>query len=90
MTNAELLEADTDVLVPAAVENVITEGNAEQIRPTTLSRWLMAGYTRGRSDFSSARIISVPDVLANSGGVTVSYFEWYQNMHGETWSEERV
>jgi len=91
MTNAELLEADTDILVPAAIENVITEGNAEQIKADYVIEMANGPVTPEADQILARRgIISVPDVLANSGGVTVSYFEWYQNMHNETWDEARV
>lgn len=91
ITNQELLELDCDILVPAAIENQITEENAHNIRakivveaangPTTLE---------GTKILSDRDILLVPDVLASAGGVTVSYFEWVQNNQGFYWSEEEV
>jgi glutamate dehydrogenase/leucine dehydrogenase len=91
MSNAELLETDTDVLVPSAVENVITEGNAEQIKANYIIEMANGPVTPEADQILARRgIISVPDVLANSGGVTVSYFEWVQNKQNETWTEAEV
>ncbi|WP_018922205.1 Glu/Leu/Phe/Val family dehydrogenase [Salsuginibacillus kocurii] len=91
LTNTEILEKDCDILVPAAIENQITEENAERIKaqivveaangPTTL---------RATKILSKRGILLVPDVLASAGGVTVSYFEWVQNNQGFYWSEEEV
>lgn len=91
MSNADLLEAECEVLVPAAVENVITEGNAEQVKANYIIEMANGPVTPEADQILAQRgIIAVPDVLANAGGVTASYFEWYQNMHQETWTEERV
>lgn len=91
MSNAELLELDTDVLVPAAVENVISEGNAEQIKANYIIEMANGPVTPEADKILAQRgIISVPDVLANAGGVTVSYFEWVQNKENEKWSEADV
>ncbi|WP_147804812.1 Glu/Leu/Phe/Val family dehydrogenase [Alkalicoccus halolimnae] len=91
ISNDELLELECDILVPAAIENQITEKNADRIKasiiveaangPTTMKATEML-YNRG--------ILLVPDVLASSGGVTVSYFEWVQNNQGFYWEEEEV
>lgn len=91
VSNAELLELETDVLVPAAVENVITEGNAEQIKANYIIEMANGPVTPEADRILVQRgIISVPDVLSNSGGVTVSYFEWVQNKQDEKWTEADV
>ena len=91
VTNDELLVLDVDVLVPAAVENVITEANANNIKARYIIE-LANGPTTPEADkiLFERGIVVVPDILANAGGVTVSYFEWYQNMHNERWSKEEV
>ncbi|ALX47976.1 Glu/Leu/Phe/Val family dehydrogenase [Lentibacillus amyloliquefaciens] len=91
ITNNELLELDCDILVPAAVQNQITGENAHKIKagivveaangPTTLE---------GTRILSERGVLLVPDVLASSGGVTVSYFEWVQNNQGYYWSAEEI
>ncbi|MFC4766463.1 Glu/Leu/Phe/Val family dehydrogenase [Effusibacillus consociatus] len=91
ITNQELLELPCDILVPAAIENQITAANAHRINakivveaangPTTLE---------GTRILTERGILLVPDVLASSGGVTVSYFEWVQNNQGYYWTEEEV
>lgn len=91
ITNEELLLVSCDVLVPAALENVITEKNAEQIKAKVVVE-MANGPVDPSADviFEKKGVISVPDILSNSGGVTVSYFEWYQNIHNETWAKEDV
>lgn len=91
LTNAELLELDVDILVPAALENQITEENANRIKAPILLE-LANGPTTYDADrilFEAGKIV-VPDVLANAGGVTVSYFEWVQNRAGYYWEEAEV
>ena len=91
LSNEELLVSQTDVLVPAAVENVITLDNASEVKAKFIIEMANGPITPEADKILVEReILSVPDVLANAGGVTVSYFEWYQNLHQETWSEERV
>ncbi len=91
ITNEELLEVDCDVLVPAAIEGVITVKNAEAIR----ARIICEG-ANGPITFEADKILAdngvfvVPDILANSGGVTVSYFEWVQDIQAFFWDEEEV
>ncbi|MFD1395064.1 Glu/Leu/Phe/Val dehydrogenase [Kroppenstedtia eburnea] len=91
ITNQELLELDCDILVPAAVENQITAANAHRIQAD-----IVVEAANGPTTLDATRILSergillVPDVLASSGGVTVSYFEWVQNNQGYYWSEEEV
>jgi glutamate dehydrogenase (NADP+) len=91
MSNADLLEAECDVLVPAAMENQIVEENAASIKaPVVLE--LANGPTSPAADEILVKngIRVIPDILANSGGVTVSYFEWVQNKAGYYWPVEEV
>ncbi len=91
ITNEELLELDVDVLVPAALENVLTADNAEKIKAKFILE-MANGPTTPEADeiFEKNGVVVVPDILANSGGVCVSYFEWYQNMHNEKWNKDEV
>ena len=87
----ELLTSKCDVLVPAALQNVITEENAGKIQAKLIVEGAN-GPTVPEADaiLNDKKIICVPDILANSGGVTVSYFEWVQNKAGYYWSEQEV
>jgi glutamate dehydrogenase (NAD(P)+) len=91
ITNEELLEIDCDVLVPAAIEGVITTRNADATKARVICE-----AANGPITFEADKILSdrgvfvVPDILANSGGVTVSYFEWVQDIQAYFWSEEEV
>jgi glutamate dehydrogenase (NAD(P)+) len=87
----ELLELEVDVLVPAAVEDVITIGNADKIKAKLIVEGAN-GPTSAKADaiLNEKGIMAVPDILANAGGVTVSYFEWVQNRLGYKWTAERV
>ena len=91
ITNAELLELSCDLLVPAAFENVITGINAEKIKAKDILE-LANGPINPEADeiLFKKGVPVVPDILANSGGVTVSYFEWDQNLKNEHWSEKEV
>jgi glutamate dehydrogenase/leucine dehydrogenase len=91
ITNEELLELDVDILVPAALENVITSDNAANIKAKAILE-LANGPTSPEADqiLTDKGVIMVPDVLANAGGVTVSYFEWAQNLQGYYWTKEEV
>ncbi|MCD6068254.1 MAG: Glu/Leu/Phe/Val dehydrogenase [Bacteroidetes bacterium] len=91
ITSAELLTAKCDVLVPAALQNVITEEIAAGIQATLIVEGAN-GPTTPEADpiLKEKNILVVPDILANSGGVTVSYFEWVQNKMGYYWSEKEV
>ncbi|MBD3202899.1 glutamate dehydrogenase [Candidatus Woesearchaeota archaeon] len=91
ITNEGLLESETDILVPAALENQITEKNAGNIKADLIVE-LANGPTTPEADeiLNKKDITVIPDVLANAGGVTVSYFEWVQNNYGYYWTEEEV
>ncbi len=91
ITNDELLELEVDVLVPAALENVITADNADKIKAKAILE-LANGPTSPEADqiLADKGVVLVPDVLANAGGVTVSYFEWAQNLQGYYWTKEEV
>jgi glutamate dehydrogenase (NAD(P)+) len=91
VTNAELLELDVDVLIPAAVGNVITADNADDLRAD-----LVVEGANGPTTFDADAILEergvpvIPDIIANAGGVTVSYFEWLQDINRRQWSLDRV
>lgn len=91
ITNQELLELDCDILVPAAIENQITEENAHQIKAKIVVEAANGPTTLEATKILTERgVLLVPDVLASAGGVTVSYFEWVQNNQGYYWTEEEV
>ncbi|CAH0182835.1 Cryptic catabolic NAD-specific glutamate dehydrogenase GudB [Peribacillus sp. Bi96] len=91
ISNKELLELDCDILVPAAIENQITEENAADIKASIVVEAANGPTTMEATQILTDRgILLVPDVLASAGGVTVSYFEWVQNNQGYYWSEEEV
>jgi glutamate dehydrogenase (NAD(P)+) len=91
VTNEELLELDVDVLVPAALENVITSKNAARIRARIIAEGANGPTTAGADAVLEEKgIFVIPDILANAGGVTVSYFEWVQDRGGYFWSEDVV
>ncbi len=91
VTNEELLELPVDILIPAAIENVITAKNASKIKAKIIFEMANGPTTLEADEILNEKgIMVVPDVLCNSGGVTVSYFEWYQNMNKEVWSLEKV
>jgi len=91
MSNEELLTLKCDVLIPAALENVITLHNADQVKAKIVAEGAN-GPTTPHADEVLARkgILVLPDILTNAGGVTVSYFEWSQNLQGASWTEAEV
>lgn len=91
ITNEELLELDVEILIPAALENQITAKNADRIQAPIIVE-VANGPTTSDADQILNRNdkLVVPDILANAGGVTVSYFEWVQNKGGYCWAEDDV
>lgn len=91
ISNEELLELPVDILIPSALGGVITEHNAAKIKAKIILE-LANGPTTAEADeiLHRNKILVLPDILANSGGVTVSYFEWLQNKKNESWSESEV
>jgi len=91
ITNEELLEANVDILIPAALENQITKSNADKIKAKIIVE-VANGPTTPEADdiLEKKNILLIPDILANSGGVTVSYFELVQNRQGYYWTLEEV
>jgi glutamate dehydrogenase (NAD(P)+) len=91
VSNQELLELDCDVLVPAATENQITSQNADKLKCKVLAEGANGPTTAGADEILHEKgIFVVPDILANAGGVTVSYFEWVQDRMGYFWREDVV
>ncbi len=91
ITNDELLTIECDVLVPAALESVLTEENADAIRAEIIVEAANGPTTPGADEILHDRgVLVVPDILANSGGVTVSYFEWVQDLQAYFWDEDEV
>ncbi len=91
ITNDQLLTLDVNVLIPAGIENAITSKNASKITPTVIVE-LANGPTTPEADkvLFKNKVHVIPDFLANAGGVTVSYFEWVQNVYGYYWDEPTV
>jgi glutamate dehydrogenase (NAD(P)+) len=91
ITNEALLLLDVDVLVPAALGGVITEANASEVRAKIVLEAANAPTTPKADEILQARgVIVLPDIWVNAGGVTVSYFEWAQNIQQFSWDEERI
>ncbi len=91
ITNEELLELDVDILVPAALESQITLENAPRIKAKLIAEAANGPITPDADEILFKNGITViPDILANGGGVTVSYYEWVQNLENQSWSEEEV
>lgn len=87
----DIVALPVDILIPAALENSITGVNADTVLASIILE-MANGPTTTEADaiLESKSIAVIPDILANSGGVAVSYFEWYQNIHGESWTKEDV
>ncbi len=91
ISNEQLLELDVDVLVPAAVENVINAKNMKKIKAGIILELANGPLTVGADEFLEKKgVVVLPDILANSGGVVVSYLEWVQNLSNHYWTEEEV
>src|SRR5207248_6633003 len=91
INKAEGLYQECDVLIPAATENVITSHNAHKIRAKILCEGANGPTTAVADEIlAEKRIFVIPDILANAGGVTVSYFEWVQDRQGFFWNEKLV
>ena len=91
ITNEELLALDVDVLLPAALENVITSKNAASIKAKIICEGANGPTTAGADSILDEKgVFIIPDILANAGGVTVSYFEWVQDRGGYFWDERTV
>jgi glutamate dehydrogenase (NAD(P)+) len=91
VSNAELLELECDVLIPAALEGVITGANAPLVRARLIAE-AANGPTSPEADdiFRERGIVVIPDILCNAGGVTVSYFEWVQDREEFFWSIDEI
>ena len=86
-----MLTIDCDILIPAALGGVITKENAESVQAKMIIEAANSPVTTIADEILNERdVLIVPDILANAGGVTVSYFEWVQNVQVFTWEEERV
>jgi glutamate dehydrogenase (NAD(P)+) len=91
VTNADVLEVDCDILIPAALENQITARNASQIRARIIAEAANGPTTPEADEILFDRgVFMIPDILCNAGGVTVSYFEWVQDLNRDHWSEPMV
>jgi glutamate dehydrogenase/leucine dehydrogenase len=91
VTNAEVLEVDCDILIPAALENQITSRNAGKIKARIIAEAANGPTTPDADEILfKAGTFQIPDILCNAGGVTVSYFEWVQDMQSFFWTESRI
>jgi glutamate dehydrogenase/leucine dehydrogenase len=91
VTNEELLTCDCDILIPSALSDQLNKDNAHDVKAQIILELANAPTTTEADDiFFEKRIMLIPDVLANAGGVVVSYFEWSQNLNNDYWEEEKV
>jgi glutamate dehydrogenase/leucine dehydrogenase len=91
ISSAEILELDCDILIPAALENQITQENAPRVRAKIVAEGANGPVTPGADRILfEKKVFLIPDVLCNAGGVTVSYFEWVQDLQGFFWDEPQV
>ena len=91
ITNADLLLLECDVLVPAAKESVVTEANAGDIKAKVILELANGPITLPADAILAQKgVFVLPDILANAGGVTVSYYEWVQNNGGDKWTKEQI
>jgi glutamate dehydrogenase (NAD(P)+) len=91
LENEQLFSLDVDVLVPAALENQITPDNADSIKAKIIAEGANGPTTPEAHRMLHQRgVFVIPDILANAGGVTTSYFEWVQDRHGYFWEEDEV
>jgi glutamate dehydrogenase (NADP+) len=91
ISNEDLLKLDVDILVPAAIDRVITKDNADEVKARMVFE-MANGPTTNEADkmLRDRGVIVVPDILCNAGGVVASYFEWLQNRHAEEWDKDKV
>ena len=91
ITNEELLVSDCDILIPAALSEQLNRGNAADVKAKVVLE-LANGPTTIEADrlFQKNEVLVIPDILANAGGVVVSYFEWIQNLNNDYWEEDKV
>ena len=91
MARDDVLELECDILLPAALENSITLANIERVRTKIIAELANGPTTPGADRVLAERgVLLVPDILANAGGVTVSYYEWVQDLYSYFWSESQV
>lgn len=91
VSNKDLLEIECDILIPGAIENVITEENADRIKTKIIAEGANGPVTPAADEILFNKgIIVIPDILANAGGVTVSYFEWVQGLQSFFWPEDKI
>jgi glutamate dehydrogenase/leucine dehydrogenase len=91
LTNDQLLELDVDILVPSALENVINVTNADRVKAKAIIEMANGPITPEADEILHRnQVLVIPDILANAGGVTTSYFEWVQNLQGYYWTKEEV
>jgi len=87
----EIFSLPVDIIVPAALENALTKDNAPHVQARIVLEMANGPTTSDAEEILLKRNVSIiPDILANAGGVAVSYFEWYQNMHDESWQKDEV